>query len=113
MTTKTLANILIRVGIVPAVAWDSPELYDNYATVGRIVEAATLIAVSEPPPPQQAQIDALVQANGILATEIHRLRYLLNPCVPMPTMPATSPDAPERVGTSPEGQNASTGQPEA
>lgn len=43
MKTEELAGILVKTGLVQTAAVEDPEGYDNYATVGRISEAAALI----------------------------------------------------------------------
>lgn len=43
MTTKQLADILVRAGLVEPQAVDDPEGFDNYVTVGQISEAALLV----------------------------------------------------------------------
>jgi len=47
MTTRQLADILVRAGVVQPQAVEDPEGYDNCETLGRIAEAATLVTVAE------------------------------------------------------------------
>lgn len=60
MKTETLASILIKAGLVPPQAVEDPEGFDNYATAGRIAEAAVMVTAKES------------TADGVIVSEMRR-----------------------------------------
>lgn len=88
MTTRQLADILAKCGVVQAGAVDDPEGYDNCETMGAISEAAALVTAQE--------IKMLKIATDSLAIAIKNRdaarEALATHLRPAPTMPQGEPE---------------------